>query len=140
MGTSETRPTVRRLELALLAERYAIARLPANDPVPGWARRGALTSITLTQDELSIVCREADVPAEVHQEPGWRAFKVAGPMDLELTGILSSLAGPLAEAEIGIFAVSTFDTDYLLVKDDRVAEAADVLGGAGHHVDMGNGA
>lgn len=134
--SSEARAgATRSLTLVLHPGRYAICRLPANDPVPAWARRGALTSITLTRDELSIVCREADVPPDVRQEPGWRALKVAGPLALEISGVLSSLAGPLADAGIGIFTVSTFDTDYLLVKEDRLDEAISVLASAGHRVD-----
>jgi uncharacterized protein len=120
--------------LTLLRGRLMICRLGPEAAVPAWAGRGVFHSITRTSDELSIVCAEAKVPDEVKAERGWRSFKVEGPLDLSLTGILASLAGPLAEARINIFAVSTFDTDYLLVKEDLVSKAAEVLIRAGHRV------
>jgi len=98
-----------------------------------WAT-GSFASITRTRDELSIVCNERDVPSGVKADRGWRALKVEGPLDLAMTGVLASIAGPLAEARINLFAISTFDTDYVLVKADRVAEAIGVLRSVGHHV------
>ena len=98
-----------------------------------WAT-GRFVSITRTSDELSIVCAERDVPLGVKVDRGWRALKIEGPLDLSLTGVLASIAVPLAEAKINIFAISTFDTDYVLVKADRVAEAIGVLRNAGHYV------
>jgi hypothetical protein len=95
---------------------------------------GEFVSITHTADELSIVCAEEHVPSGVKADREWRALKVEGPLDLALTGILASLANPLAEAQINIFAISTFDTDYLLVKEYNVARACDVLRQAGHVV------
>jgi hypothetical protein len=96
-----------------------------------WIAAADFVSITQTIDELSIVCREANVPSDVKADRGWRALKVAGPLDLALTGVLASLVNPLAEAQINIFAISTFDTDYLLVKGYNLAGACDVLRGAG---------
>ncbi len=120
--------------LMLLPGKLMICRLSPQAAVPDWASRGVFHSITRTSDELSIVCAEADVPDDVKAERGWRPFKVEGPLDLSLTGILASLAGPLAEAGINIFAISTYDTDYLLVKEDTAARAAEVLALAGHRV------
>jgi uncharacterized protein len=117
-----------RLTLAVLPERLAICRLEADTKIPKWALKNSiLNSITGTPDELSIVCPEADVPAKVRAEKGWIAFKVEGPLDFSLTGILASLAGPLAEADISIFTVSTFETDYVLVKTEKLDEAVKVL-------------
>lgn len=99
--------------------------------------RGDLYAITRTRDELSIVCPQADVPPSTFSEPEWRALKVAGPLDFSLTGVLASLAAPLADAGISIFALSTFDTDYLLVKSDVLALAVEVLRRAGHSVAVG---
>jgi hypothetical protein len=118
------------LTLTVLAETLAICRL-APGPVPLWIAAADFVSITQTIDELSIVCREANVPSDVKADRGWRALKVAGPLDLALTGVLASLVNPLAEAQINIFAISTFDTDYLLVKGYNLAGACDVLRGAG---------
>lgn len=125
------------LTLSLLSDRYAICRLEPGAPTPGWANSGAFVSITRTDDELSIVCPEANVLESVKADRGWRCFKVEGPLDLSLTGVLASLANPLAEARINIFAISTFDTDYLLVKEDNVPRASEVLIRTGHRLTRG---
>jgi hypothetical protein len=122
------------LTLSLLPDAYAICRLEPEATIPAWAKAGGFISITRTRDELSIVCLEADVPKSVKADRGWRSFKVEGPLDLSLTGVLASLANPLAEARINIFAISTFDTDYLLVKEDKVSGAAEVLVRSGHRL------
>lgn len=122
------------LTLSVLPETLAICRLEREAGVPMWAT-GSFVSITCTSDELSIVCRERDVPSGVKADRGWRALKIEGPLDLALTGVLASIAVPLAEARINIFAISTFDTDYVLVKVDRVTEAIGVLRNAGHVVE-----
>jgi hypothetical protein len=122
------------LTLIILSDTFAICRLNPAEDVPDWAMIGEFVSITHTADELSIVCAEEHVPSDVKADRGWRALKVEGPLDLALTGILASLANPLAEAQINIFAISTFDTDYLLVKGYNVARACDVLRQAGHVV------
>src|SRR5512136_2343443 len=115
------------LTLTVLPETLAICRLSADEAVPDWAMIGEFVSITHTADELSIVCAEENVPADVKADRGWRALKVAGPLDLALTGILAALTVPLAQAQINLFAISTFDTDYLLVKGYNLAGACDVL-------------
>ena len=122
------------LKLSLLPETLAICRLDPEVSLPPWVKAGRFVSITRTSDELSIVCAEANVPEAVKADRGWRCFKVEGPLDLSLTGVLASLANPLAEARINIFALSTFDTDYLLVKEDKVARAAEVLTRSGHQL------
>jgi len=124
------------LTLTVLPETLAICRLSVDEAVPDWAMLGEFVSITHTTDELSIVCANENVPTDVKADRGWRALKVAGPLDPELTGILASLAGPLATAQINIFAVSTFDTDYLLVKGYNLAGARAVLRRAGQHVEF----
>jgi uncharacterized protein len=117
-----------QLELGLLDERFAICRLPAGSPLPDWFAPGPLASATWTEDELSILTLEADVPPDARAERGWRVFKVVGPLDFALTGILASMATPLAEAGISIFALSTYDTDYVLVPEGRLEGATRVLG------------
>ena len=94
-----------------------------------WAlhRHSGFVSITRTRDELSIVCNERNVPSGVKVDRGWRVLKVEGPLDLSLTGILASIAVPLAEAKINLFAISTFDTDYVLVKAEKLDRAIEVL-------------
>src|SRR5512147_1015562 len=121
------------LTLSVLPETLAICRLEREASVPEWAM-GEFVSITRTPDELSIVCNEQAVPSDVKADRGWRALKIEGPLDLALTGVLASIAVPLAEARINIFAISTFDTDYVLVKGDRLAGTITVLRSAGHRV------
>jgi hypothetical protein len=124
----------RRLELTLLAERFAISRLATDAPVPDWATRGPFFSVTRTGDELSVVSEISQVPAGVQSQPGWRVFKVHGPFVLSEIGVLSALAAPLAEAKISLFAISTFDTDYLLVAAETLSAAITALGRAGHTI------
>jgi hypothetical protein len=122
------------LRLAVLPERLAVCRLGPEDAVPEWARAVGFSSVTRTRDELSVVCPEAAVPGEVRCERGWRSLVVAGPLDFGLVGVIASLAEPLARAGVPVFALSTFDTDYLLVKENRLAEAGAVLAAAGHEI------
>ena len=111
---------------------YAVAQL-VPQPVPSWATNaGPLVSITLSSDELSIVCVSHAVPDGVVAEHGWRCIKLHGPFAFDQVGILASIAAPLAARDIGIFAVSTFDTDYILVKDDNLHAAILALTDAGH--------
>ncbi|WP_225769301.1 ACT domain-containing protein [Inquilinus sp. Marseille-Q2685] len=117
-----------RLTLSLLPETLAVARLPADASLPGWINwSDPFVTVSRTRDELSVACPEARVPAEAQAERGWRGFKVQGPLDFALTGILARLAAPLAEAGISIFAISTYDTDYLLVRAADLDAATAVL-------------
>jgi uncharacterized protein len=120
--------------LSLLADRLAVCRLDAQAEIPAWASRRPFFAITRTSDELSIVCTAADVPAAVQQDAGWRAFKVEGPFAFTLTGVLVSVARPLAEAGIGILAIATYDTDYVLVKEGQVQAAILALRAQGHTI------
>ncbi len=120
------------MQLALLPYSIAIARLSADQEIPQWAwERKAFLSVTYTADELSIVCLDSSVPADVRSEKGWVAIKVQGPLDFSLTGVLAALAGPLAAEGIPIFALSTFDTDYVLVKEQDLLRAKKALERAG---------
>jgi len=122
------------LKLTLLPETLAICRLPRDAEIPGWALASDFYSITRTADELSLVCRQADVPGGVRSEGGWRCLKVSGPLDFSMVGVMARLSTPLAEAGISLFVVSTFDTDYLLVKQDRLGPALAALARAGHSI------
>ena len=122
------------LDLVVLDGRCAICRLSPDAPIPSWALGGPFCSITRTPDELSVVCAEGTVPENVRCERGWRCMRIAGPLDFALTGVLASLAVPLREAGVSLFAVSTFDTDYLLVKDSDLEWAVAALVRAGHRV------
>ncbi|HEY2322223.1 MAG TPA: ACT domain-containing protein [Thermoanaerobaculia bacterium] len=123
----------RALTLTLLPSRFAVCRLGAHDAVPEWAG-GALVSITRTADELSVICDESAVPADVHAERGWVCFKVLGPLPFELVGVAAAITAPLAKGGISVLLVGTFDTDYVLVKDELRAKAIAALEGAGSYV------
>ncbi len=126
------------LRLDALPTTYAICRLAPDNDVPAWALRGSIWSIMRTLDELSIVCEEgvlpATLPPETPCERGWRALRVAGPLDFSLTGILAALTAPLADAGISIFALSTYDTDYLLVRSEAFVAACTALETAGYEI------
>jgi hypothetical protein len=125
----------RGLRLRIIPGIFAVCRLGPDDAVPSGIAAGGLLSITRTPEELSIICREEVVPEGARCEKGWKCLVVEGPLPFSATGILASLAGPLAEAGISIFAVSTFDTDYLLVPEPQIARAVAALEAAGHQVD-----
>ncbi|HEX7964323.1 MAG TPA: ACT domain-containing protein [Gammaproteobacteria bacterium] len=117
------------LTLKLLVGRYTVCKLEPDAAVPSTLTLGAqeFLSITRTADELSVVCPEALVPKDAKAEHGWRAFKVQGPLDFSLTGIIAALTAPLAEAKISVFTVATFDTDYLLVREKDLEGAISAL-------------
>ncbi len=122
-------------KLTILPETFAICRLAPDAALPDWAvYTGSPISITRTTDELSIVCPESRVPADAQAERGWRCFRVLGPLPFTMTGVLASLVAPLAEAGISIFAFSTYDTDYVMVKEEMLGQAIDVLAADGHTV------
>jgi hypothetical protein len=114
--------------------RWAIARLDAGAALPEWLARAHLpfVAITRTRAETSIVCAEDAVPADVTAERDWALIELLGPFALSTTGILAAFAQPLAEAGIPLFAISSFDTDHLLVPATRIDAACRVLVGAGH--------
>ena len=122
------------MEVAVLPGTFAICRLRASDRIPSWALElhEGFVSITRTPDELSIVCSQEAVPPDTVVEEDWRALVIPGPIPFEATGVLSALATPLADAGIPIFAISTYDTDYVLVREGNVQRALHVL-----HADPG---
>lgn len=124
-----------KLNLEVLSEKLAVCRLPADAQVPKWAWSDSLSSVTRTGDELSVVCAEGAVPNDVTRTPGWRAIKVRGPLDFDLVGILARLSEVLAQAGVSIFAISTYDTDHILVRDTQLDAAVKALNDAGHEVD-----
>ena len=123
------------MKLYTLDELYAVVRLEPDAEVPDWVRGGHFWSVTRSDTELSIVCREEDVPSDASAERGWCALELAGPLDFSLTGVVASLVTPLADEEIPIFVVSTFETDYLLVREHDLVRSVAALTSAGHSVD-----
>jgi len=119
------------LKLTILPQRLAVCRLSPTVPLPSWSTAGPLWCIARNHDELSIVCSEETIPAEVLRKGGFRALKVEGPLDFSLTDILARLTGALAAASISVFVFSTYDTDYVLVRDDMLNRATQALTTAG---------
>jgi hypothetical protein len=120
------------LQFRVTPYRLTVCRLPAEAPVPAWAYASAWHSITRTPEELSIVCEESAVEEGIRHQKGWRALMLEGPFDFGLTGILASVLQPLAVAKVPIFAVSTFDTDWVLVPEEKLEAAVQTLRAAGH--------
>ena len=123
------------LTLSLLPDSYSVCRLAPEAEIPPWALAGAFFSITRTKEELSLVCSQEVVPVGVQCEKDWRCIMVKGPLDFSFTGILASLTVSLAEAGISVLAISTFDTDYLLIRADNLKRAVLKLAEAGHSLD-----
>jgi GNAT superfamily N-acetyltransferase len=123
-----------KLTLVPLEDIYAVCHLQADAPLPVWVAGGPFLSITRTPDELSVVCSQEIFPQGVRCDQGWRCLRVVGTLDLSLVGVLASLLGRLAEAGVSVFVLSTFDTDYLLVKQMDFLRAAEVLRRTGHAI------
>jgi uncharacterized protein len=119
-------------QLTILPDTFAICRLDSDAIIQAWATAGNFSSISHTAEELSIVCLQTLVPDGVRCERDWRCLQIAGPIPFTALGVLASLVQPLAEAGIGVFAISTFDTDYLLVKATDLARASEALRKKGH--------
>ena len=119
------------MTLDVLPGRLAVCRLAPDAPLALWMDEGVVSSLSRTTAELSVVCAEASVPEGVRVEAGWRALALRGPIDFALTGVLVRILQPLAEADVGIFALSTYDTDLVLVKEVQLAHAVAALRDAG---------
>ena len=125
-----------KLPLVLLRHRLAVVRLPADARVPAWATGSpVLSAVVRTPEELSILTTTDHVPAEAQAESGYRAFKVRGPLPFDLIGVFASMVQPLAESRVSIFALSTYDTDYVLVKEGDLETALLVMRRVGHTVE-----
>jgi hypothetical protein len=123
------------VKLTVLPNEFSVWRLAADAPFPD-LDPGSFLSLTWTEDELSIVSSSSEVPAGAIAEAGWNCLKVEGPLPFEMTGVLASLSTPLADAAIPIFVISTYDTDYLLVKAADLDRACKTLSENGHTVDV----
>ena len=119
------------LPLVILPDKLAVCRLAVEASFPEWARPGDLLAFIRSRDELTVVCVERLVPPEVVAERAWRALQVQGPLDFALVGVLAAITAPLAAAGVSIFALSTYDTDYVLVKEDALERAVQALSQAG---------
>lgn len=128
--------TIHPLTLSLLPETFAICRFHPGTPLPKWVQTNSFFSLTNTPEEVSLVCLMEAIPSDVNADRDWRCFKLQGPFPFSLVGILNSVTVPLAQANLGIFAISTYDTDYILVKKDALSQAVSILTEAGHTIRM----
>ncbi len=122
------------LKYRWLSGPYAIVRLAPDAPVPDWATKGEFTSITRTAEELSIVCPADNLPPDVNSPHHWICLKLEGPFPFSQTGILLSFIQPLSNNGVPIFAISTYDTDYVLIQEEHVGQAMEALREAGHEL------
>lgn len=122
------------MTLSILRERLAVCRLAPDASIPAWATGDGFWSVTRTTDELSVICDEERIPADVRCEKGWRALKLHGPFGLDEVGVLLPIVATLARAEIGILPVATFDTDYVLVRAEHLPPARERLEAAGYRL------
>ncbi|HUY65881.1 MAG TPA: ACT domain-containing protein [Acidimicrobiales bacterium] len=122
------------MELSVRPEHLAVCRLPIDAPWPSPPADGSFFSVTGTGFELSVVCRVDAAPPDARIEAGWRALTVAGPLDFSAVGVIASLTARMAEAGVGVFVLSTYDTDHILVKDGDLGRAVDALDAAGYSV------
>jgi uncharacterized protein len=132
--SDHSNPKRYRLKFRWLSGPYAIVRLPPDVPVPDWATKGDFTSVTRSVEELSVVCPADSLPADVRSEHHWICYKLEGPFPFSLTGVLLSFIEPLSENGVPIFAISTYDTDYVLVQEEFAGMAQQALHEAGHEL------
>ena len=134
MGGARGNVPIRSLRLSVLEERLAVCRPDPGSETPAWALAAPYFSVTRTADELSVVCSEHDVPPEVLCERGWRALKLEGPFEFGKMDMLPSVAVPLAEREVSILAIATYDTDYAFVQESQLNLAGRALRERGREI------
>jgi hypothetical protein len=128
----------RQLKFRWLPGPFAIVRLPPGAPVPDWATKGEFTSVSRSADELSIVCPAENLPEDVNSKHQWICYKLEGPFPFSQTGVLLSFIEPLSNNGIPIFAISTYDTDYVLVQEEFAGATQQALDKAGHQFTGGD--
>jgi len=131
MSVESEIPQIIDIPLNLLPDRLAVSRLSPDASFPDWARFGDLLAFIQTHEEISVICAERFVPPDVKTERGWRVVQVQGPLDFTLVGVIASISAVLAQAGVSIFALSTYDTDYVLVKEESLETALFALEQAG---------
>ena len=124
----------RALTMKLMDGLYGVCRFNSDEAIPEWVFQSSFYSVTKTLDELSVVCSQDSIPNKIKCEKDWRILRVEGPLDFSLIGILSSISTTLANKGISIFAISTYDTDYILVKDKNIDMAIDALSAEKHEI------
>lgn len=121
----------------MLPDRLSVCRLDADAPWPSPSEPNGFYSVTRTRDEISVVCAEDAAPRGARIEADWRAIEVAGPLDFSMVGVMAGLTAPLADVDVSVFVVSTFDTDFVLVHAAALERAIAALRAAGHRIEAG---
>jgi hypothetical protein len=121
-----------KLTLVTFPNPFAVCRLDPDGFIPHWALLGDFVSLTRTSTELSIICPQENVPEDALAERGWRCIKIDGPFDFSVAGVHASVALPLAEANISVMTIATYETDHILVKEEELEHAIQALTSAGH--------
>jgi hypothetical protein len=122
------------LRFSVIPGSFAVCQLPPGTPIPDWLPASGLLSITRADDEISIVCDSSAVPGPVKADRGWISLKLEGPFPFSMTGVLASFIQPLAERAVPIFAISTYNTDHVLIPEQHAAVGLQVLREAGHEL------
>lgn len=122
---------MKQLTFIILSGEYALCRLEPEDVIPEWAITSSFYTISKTADELSVVCEAALVPSTIKADKGWRLLKIAAVLDLSLTGITAKFSTVLANADVNLCVIATYDTDYIMVKEEKLSTAVDTLKHAG---------
>lgn len=122
------------LTLTVVPGQYSVAHMPSDSTIPGWVQQGEFWSVSHTRFELSLVCQSQFVPFDVTAEPDWTLLRLEGPFEFSLVGILTSVLDPLRDAGVSILAISTHDTDYVLVKEIQFTTALQALETSGHQI------
>jgi uncharacterized protein len=130
-------PKTHVLKFRQLPGHYIIVRLAPDAPIPAWATKGDFTSVSRSADELSIVCPRDSLPADLNFDTLWICLKLEGPFPFSQTGVLLSFIAPLSNNCVPVFAISTYDTDYVLIQEEHLGRAADMLREAGHESLLG---
>lgn len=123
-----------KLKIKLLDGTYAVCQMENTEKVPSWVEEKGFFSVTKTEDEISVVMLQDKISTDIKAEKDWRILKVEGTLDFSLIGILAKISSILAENQISIFVISTFNTDYILVKEEKIEKAMAVLSQEGYEI------
>jgi uncharacterized protein len=124
------------IDFTLLKGDYSIYRLKKDSAIPSWVSESDFCSVTRTKEELSIICKDAGIKADIdiRTDRSWRILKINGPLDLSLIGIIADISNLLKDNKIPVFTISTYDTDYILIKFQYLSETISVLRNAGYKI------
>ena len=127
--------TIKKLSLSSIPDRFAVCQIDHQAKIPDWAFEGEFSFISRTPDELSIICPAKFVPPDIQYVAGWRGLKIEGPFDFNEIGVLAAITAPLAQGDISLLTVSTYDTDYIFLQEAQFETAGDILEAVGHKID-----